>query len=438
MKNLLFIQLNEINFDLALPYIEKLNLEGLKKLLKLNKTITSSEEKYELLEPWIQWHSIHTGLSADEHKLFRLGDANLCSHKTIYEIVESSGFKIGVMSAMNITNNFKNPSFFIPDPWTETTSGNSFWEKKISGFLNQSVNNNVTNEISLKNYFYILLALIFFGRFKNYIKYFSLALSSSKKPWRKALFLDLLLSDIFLKLSSKNKVNLSSLFLNAGAHIQHHYFFNSSAKIQKNDKQKNPSWYISEKYDPFEEMLKIYDGIVEDFFLTDKKQLLFATGLTQEFDDEAVFYYRPKNHENFLKKLGINFKKVLPRMSRDFLIEFFSESEAIKAENLLNSIELNNQKLFLEPDNRGKTLFVSIGYGREILENDFVLSNDKEIKLKNELSFVAIKNGKHSSKGFLFLTDELLNNGKINRSETINVKDIYKIIADYFKIALKN
>ena len=161
MKNLLFIQLNEINFDLALPYIEKLNLEGLKKLLKLNKTITSSEEKYELLEPWIQWHSIHTGLSADEHKLFRLGDANLCSHKTIYEIVESSGFKIGVMSAMNITNNFKNPSFFIPDPWTETTSGNSFWEKKISGFLNQSVNNNVTNEISLKNYFYILLALIF-------------------------------------------------------------------------------------------------------------------------------------------------------------------------------------------------------------------------------------------------------------------------------------
>ena len=47
-----------MDFDLALPY-EKLNLEGLKKLLKLNKTITSSEEKYELLEPWIQWHSIH-------------------------------------------------------------------------------------------------------------------------------------------------------------------------------------------------------------------------------------------------------------------------------------------------------------------------------------------------------------------------------------------
>ena len=88
---------------------------------------------------------------------------------------------------------------------------------------------------------------MFFGRFKNYIKYFSLALSSSKKPWRKALFLDLLLSDIFLKLSSKNKVNLSSLFLNAGAHIQHHYFFNSSAKIQKMTNRKNPSWYISEK-----------------------------------------------------------------------------------------------------------------------------------------------------------------------------------------------
>ena len=58
LKNLLFIQLNEINFDLALPY-RKAKFRRVKKLLKLNKTITSSEEKYELLEPWIQWHSIH-------------------------------------------------------------------------------------------------------------------------------------------------------------------------------------------------------------------------------------------------------------------------------------------------------------------------------------------------------------------------------------------
>ena len=438
LKNLLFIQLNEINFDIAYPYIEKFNLEGLKKLSNLNSFKTNSEKEYELLEPWIQWHSIHTGLSAKEHKLFRLGDANLGDSKTIYEIVESAGFKIGIMSAMNIINNFKNPSFFIPDPWTETSPGNSFWENKISDFLNQSVNNNAKNKISLTNYLYIMLSLIFFGRIKNYIRYFSLALSSFKKPWRKALFLDLLLSDIFIKLSKKNKINLSTLFLNAGAHIQHHYFFNSITKILINKKQKNPAWYINEKYDPFAEMLIIYDQIIKDILHINKDQLIVATGLTQEFTDEAVFYYRPKNHRNFLKKLGINFKKVLPRMSRDFLIEFDNEFEAKEAENLLKSLELNNQKLFLEPDNRGTTIFVSIGYEREIIDKDEIFIEDNKIKLKDELSFVALKNGKHSPKGYLFLTDGLLENRKFKKGERINVKEIFNIIYDFFNIASKN
>ena len=169
LKKLTLIELNEINLDIADSYIEKLNLEGFKKLKLLNSLKTNSEKKYELLEPWIQWHSIHTGLSAQEHGLFRLGDTTKNKNKNIFELLDSKGLKIGVISAMNILNNFKHAAFFIPDPWTSTHSGETFWEKKISKFLNQTVNDNSKNKIRLLNYLYILLTFLRFARFKNYL-----------------------------------------------------------------------------------------------------------------------------------------------------------------------------------------------------------------------------------------------------------------------------
>ena len=433
MKKLTLIELNEINLDIADSYIEKLNLEGFKKLKLLNSLKTNSEKEYELLEPWIQWHSIHTGLSAQEHELFRLGDITKNKNKNIFEHLDSKGLKIGVISAMNILNNFEHAAFFIPDPWTSTHSGETFWEKKISKFLNQTVNDNSKNKIRSVNYLYILLTFLRFARFKNYLKFFKLAFSSFKKPWRKALFLDLLLSEVFFNLLIKHNLNFGTLFLNGGAHIQHHYFFNCSLGVEKNKKQINPEWYVSHKYDPFAEMLIVYDEIIKEAVNLENRNLIVATGLTQELDDKAVFYYRPKNHEDFLNKIGINFKRVLPRMSRDFLIEFSSEGEASNAEKLLSSIKLNDKYFFLKPDNRGTSIFMSIGYDREIYESDKIQLGEKSIEIFKELSFVAIKNGKHSEKGYLFLDKDIQANDSYLENGTINVKDIFFIINDFFK-----
>ena len=129
MKDVLFLQLNEINFDLASRYRDKLKLEGFKKVFSLDYIETNSEENYDLLEPWIQWPSIHTGLSAKEHKIFRLGDVIFSDKENIFKFAENLNYKVGVISAMNLKNDLKKASFFIPDPWTKTSSGNTFWEK---------------------------------------------------------------------------------------------------------------------------------------------------------------------------------------------------------------------------------------------------------------------------------------------------------------------
>ena len=73
---------------------------------------------------------------------------------------------------MNINNNLKNPGYFIPDPWTKTTSDKSFWSNKIHQALSFFVKNNTRKSFSIKNYFYLLIILIKFINLKNFYLYF--------------------------------------------------------------------------------------------------------------------------------------------------------------------------------------------------------------------------------------------------------------------------
>jgi len=83
---LIFLQLNEINFEIVQEYLKKgVILNGFKQIINDNLIHTKSEKKYELLEPWIQWPSAHTGKSFEEHGIFRLGDSVNCKDDQIFE-----------------------------------------------------------------------------------------------------------------------------------------------------------------------------------------------------------------------------------------------------------------------------------------------------------------------------------------------------------------
>ena len=112
MNKIVFIQLNEINFDLVERYIEQgLSLPYFKVLVESYKSAhTISENAYDHLEPWIQWYSFYSGLSFKEHGVFRLGDS--VSQKTdsnLFSELESEGFRIGAISPMNVVNNLVKP-----------------------------------------------------------------------------------------------------------------------------------------------------------------------------------------------------------------------------------------------------------------------------------------------------------------------------------------
>lgn len=427
-KELIFVQLNEINFNLVKVYLKKYKTK-FKNLKKISRDIifTHSENEFQLLEPWIQWYSIHSGLNAKDHKIFRLGDGANSEIELIYEKIEKLGYTIGAISPMNAKNNCLNPIYFIPDPWTKTKSDGSFLSKILTNLLTQTVNNNANNKLTIKNYLSIIHIIFRYGQIKHYYFYIKLFLKSFKSKWSKAIFLDLMLHDIHIKKLNNQKPNFSSIFLNAGAHIQHHYYFNSLADTNMT----NPQNYIDKGKDPFYEILEIYDLIIGDYLKKKNIHLILATGLSQKPTDDIEYYYRLKDHKKFLKeKLSLTFQDVKPRMSRDFLILFDNNNDRDNTLKKLQILKINKIKLFDEIEIRDKELFVTLTYNKEINKKDYFLDGYKKIDISTQVSFVAIKNAKHDSKGFLYRSENL--KGFFNN---INIKDIHNLILQFFNTA---
>lgn len=430
VRKLVLVELNEVNFEVAQLYVEQLGLKNFRALLAGPQVRTSSELVYEQLEPWIQWVSAHSGKTAAEHGVFRLGDIVGTGVPQMFEQLEERGISVGCVSAMNAENRLKTPAYFVPDPWTSTPTDGSFWSEALSAAVSQAVNDNAKGKISARSAAALALGLLRFARPSNYATYAKLAFRSRGAPWRKALFLDLFLHDFHWSLLKSRRPRFSTLFLNAGAHIQHHYLFNSKAVAKA--PQRNPVWYADAAADPFAEMLVVYDRVLGDYLsLQPSSDVLVATGLTQQPYEKLKYYYRLTDHAGFLNQAGIAFDRVLPRMTRDFLVEFKSTAEASAAQARLASFRstVDGAPIFGDIENRGTSIFLSLVYPNEIRAELVAEYDGGTMFLSPWVTFVAIKNGMHNPDGFAFFRGEI---AKHAPAEGAHVKNLYGTVMSFF------
>ena len=419
-KSTVLLGLNELNFEFIRYYADRGLLPNFVKLFRSQPPIqTISEEKYELLEPWVQWVTIYTGKKYDGHKVFRLGDiVDRPELSQIFEELEAAGLSVGAVSPFNAENRLNKPSFFVPDPWTNTNPSGNYMVKALCKAVHQAVNDNAQSKLTFKSIISLLLGLLSYVGIPRWPHYLKL-LFTAKKPGAKAIILDSFLADLHYTLYKKHRPDFSHLFLNAGAHIQHHYLFNSKAY---QGGLKNPDWYCKTGKDPLIEVLMEYDYQIGRLLKVKDIRLIVATGLHQQPHEHLTYYWRLKEHDEFADKIGLkNYLEIFPRMSRDFLIEFESESDASSAQNLLDSFYVNNSALkVFKVDNRGLSLFVELVYPKNIESSDSIYSRLSGIKLdnfKSFVAFVAIKNGEHNGIGYVTSNFDLELESKIALSD---------------------
>jgi len=334
---------------------------------------------------------------------------------------------------MNAENRLGSPAYFIPDPWTTTFADESWWSKHLSHAISQAVNDNAKSKITLKTGLVLGLGLLRFARVKNYRCYFDLLMSACKRSWSKALLFDLFLSDVHACLMNSRPTDFSVVFFNSGAHIQHHYMLNAEP-LKSLNRVFNPSWYIHGDVDPILDMLDVYNRVISDYVRNRDITLVVATGLSQVPYDRLKFYYRLKDHVGFLKMIGLSYKSVSPRMTRDFLIEFNNEAELKLAIEVFTDIrfKLDGVPLFGSIDVKGLSVFITLTYPNEIRESSEVFVRGSAISILDHVVFVALKNGMHCQKGYAFFDSSAVNNVPVCGS---HVSSLFNYLKSYFEIA---
>ncbi len=429
MQPLIMLEMNEIVFDYVHYYIDKGYLKNFSEFIdKYGICRTTSVNEYQNMEPWIQWVSARTGQTFSDHGVFRLGDVVGGDISQHWEVLEEHGYSVAAISPINGVNKTKNSPFWVPDPWVKTDASGDEFLKSISSAVAQAVNSNASENISKEALVTLLKTLLFKSKLSSWGAYLSYLFGVLKSQhWSKALILDRLLADVFFSEWAKHRPDFSTLFLNAAAHIQHHYMFNSRAY---SGEQKNPSWYIRSNADPVLEIYELYDSILGEASKIGAR-VMVGTGLTQVPYYKTTYYYRLKDHAGFLDGLGLKYKTVQPRMSRDFLVTFDCVDSASAASGVICGLCSRESVRVFDVDNRGDSIFVTLSYSDEI-PSEFPLydlsGNLIDGGFGGKVSFVAIKNGHHDPRGYFLDSGTCLG----VKPDAIRIEDLYQKVLDHF------
>ena len=406
MPGVISLELNEVSFDLVERYAEHLGLQSFQRLLDQHtRHRTVAEQEFVNVEPWIQWVTVHTGMDLSDHEIFRLGDAVDHRHEQIWERVQRElGLSVGAVSPMNAPALAEPPAFFVPDPWTPTEVTGSWDLKLLHQAVKTGVNNNAEGSFDVRSLLQLAAGAARNLDWRKLPEYVRLARRSGQRKWLKAGVLDHLLADTFQTQWLRHRPAYSSLFLNAAAHVQHHYMFNSE---HYTGDQRNPAWYVAADVDPLEDIYRIYDAILGQIFrLCDAHdvRLLVLTGLSQVPNTEIVHYYRPVDHAALTNVLGLSgVRAVEPRMSRDFLVKFDSRTAADEGARLLRSVTADDGTAVFTADDRGDNLFVKVAYTKAMAPGMSASVGGRVIpRFADMFVHVSIENAIHTTYGSFF------------------------------------
>jgi hypothetical protein len=415
--SVILLEFNELSPALIHRFMKAGELPNFDRLYHESHVYTTdAEETAPNLEPWIQWVTVHSGLSFEEHGIFLLGDGHKLQHKCVWDILSDNNLRVWVCGSMNVRYDEPINGCVLPDPWAadsrpypdELTAWSTFAQRNVQEHTNERV------PLSKSDYAKFIAFMVSHGLSLStaaaIVRQLVAERVAKSERWRRATILDKLQWDVFRWYYRKLKPHFATFFLNSTAHFQHMYWRNMDPgpfKLKPTDDDQ--ARYASAILYGYKEMDKIVGSALA--LAGRETMVILASALSQQpclvyEDSGGKTFYRPRVFEDVLHFAGIaSPHRVAPVMSEQFHIHFDTEADAGSAAERLQALSVDGRPA-MNVEQRGSSVFAGCRIFEQLPQEALLTSGDAAQSAPFFSLFYqaeGIKSGMHHPEGVLWI-----------------------------------
>lgn len=234
-RKVLLLEFNEINWAVIDRLIAFNGHDFLPNFARLRAGgawgVQSAVERSPLLDPWITWVTLHTGVTPQEHgaSVLEQSSATLRAKRT-WQYADEAGLRVGVFGSISAYPPQPVRGFVIPGPFAP---GNETFPARLEPvqWINRSqtqAHGGAKGAGGLKHSLANGLKLLQLGLRPATIGKIALQLLTERRAphqrWRRVCLQPLLNFDIFAKQYQQARPHFATLHSNHAAHFMHHYW----------------------------------------------------------------------------------------------------------------------------------------------------------------------------------------------------------------------
>src|SRR2546422_588658 len=114
--SVILLEFNELTSSLMDRFMGEGKLQNFRRLYAESQVyVTDAHESPPNLNPWIQWVTVHSGLTYDEHRIFHLGEGHKLKRKCVWDLLSNAGLRSWVCGSMNVRYDLPLNGQVLPD-----------------------------------------------------------------------------------------------------------------------------------------------------------------------------------------------------------------------------------------------------------------------------------------------------------------------------------
>ncbi|MFS0849441.1 alkaline phosphatase family protein [Novosphingobium panipatense] len=361
------LEFNELSPQLLDRFIEQGHLPNFRRFRdSAMVAVTDAEETAPNLEPWVQWVTVHTGLSFAEHGCFNLNEGSDLTAPRLWDLVSRADQTNWICGSMNAA---VQPGFrgcFLPDPWAtsaEPVPLNMFrpYARLVRSYVQEHSGRPEVSPVDVLRFGQFMLR---HGLSASSVAALIKQLAQERRrdvKWRRAMMLDRLQWDVFRSVYKSMQPYLSTFFINSTAHFQHFHwreFEPGLFRIQSSEKQRQT--YGDAILAGYQNMDRIVGEALS--MARDEANLVLLTALSQQpmlthEEDGGRQIFRHRDIKVLLELAGVEQGwTYAPIMSQQFLLYFQNEQAAKFAAARIEALRLTDGRQPMWARRKGSSL----------------------------------------------------------------------------------